>query len=162
MLRGLLNVLGYVPIPSNAMVTPVTFRVRKRKLRGFLADCSTAEDGKRELAGEWVVGRHLWRRLQAEWRASRGEIRKSSVASLKGHSVDHKDRVILYIHGGMCAIFPSSGVFLKTPRRVFHVQRRHAQDNDNSIVKAFKCTTFRYVSIFMSSRDVLRTTYCSY
>ena len=100
MLRGLLNILGYVPIPSNAMVTPVTFRVPKRKLRGFLAECSAAEDGTRELAGEWVVGRHLWRRLQAEWRASRGEIRKHSAVSLKSPSMDHKDRVILYIHGG--------------------------------------------------------------
>ncbi|KLO20071.1 lipase/ esterase [Schizopora paradoxa] len=124
MLRGILNVLGYVPIPSNAMVTPVTFRVPKRKLRGFLAECSSAEDGTRELAGEWVVGRHLWRRLQAEWRASRGEIRKNSVASIKSHSMDHKDRVILYIHGGAYFMFSAATHRIMTIQLSKHLNAR--------------------------------------
>jgi hypothetical protein len=63
----------------------VTFRVKKRGLRGLLAEADAAEDGKRELTGEWVVGKQTWRRLQAEWRT--------------GKSRD-KERVILYIHGG--------------------------------------------------------------
>lgn len=123
-LRGLLNVLGYVPIPSDAMVTPVTFRVPKRKLKGFLAECSATEDGTRELAGEWVVGRHLWRRLQAEWRASRGEIRKNSTGSFKGYSMDRKDRVILYIHGGAYFMFSAATHRMMTIQLSKHLNAR--------------------------------------
>ncbi len=62
------------------------------------------------VAGEVGGGRHLWRRLQAEWRASRGEIRKNSTGNFKGHSMDRKDRVILYIHGGTYFVFSFVGL----------------------------------------------------
>lgn len=79
------------------MVTPVTFPVRKRRLRGILSELDSLEDGTRELSGEWVVGRKLWRQLQAEWKASRGS-NDGKVSSPDGPK--RKDRVILYIHGG--------------------------------------------------------------
>ena len=79
------------------MVTPVTFPVRKRNLRGFLSVVDAAEDGSRELSGEWVVGRKLWKQLQAEWKASKlPRDRKTPPSPPR-----RKDRVILYLHGGM-------------------------------------------------------------
>ena len=85
---------GLVPLPSDALVTPVTFRVKKRNLRGLLAEFDAKEDGGRELSGEWVVGRRTWQRLQAEWKAAR------SSSYSKNGSPGRKERVILYIHGG--------------------------------------------------------------
>lgn len=40
---------GLVPLPSDALVTPVTFRVTRRNLRGILVECDAAETGEREL-----------------------------------------------------------------------------------------------------------------
>lgn len=91
----LMSIGGLVPLPSDALVTPVTFRVRKRRLRGILSEIDSKEDGSRELSGEWVVGRRTWLRLQAEWKASH----QKSGSKDKSHKVK-KERVILYIHGG--------------------------------------------------------------
>jgi len=66
----LINMCGLVPLPSDALVTPVTFRVRQRNLRGILAPFDAAETGLRELSGEWVVGRNTWQRLQSECETS--------------------------------------------------------------------------------------------
>ena len=107
-----MSIGGLVPLPSDALVTPVTFRVRKHNLRGILADLDAREDGKRELRGEWVVGRKTWQRLQTEWKAAN----KSNLTSPQLNSdfsswdtgnsspkVDskRKERVVLYIHGGV-------------------------------------------------------------
>lgn len=88
-----MSIGGLVPLPSDALVTPVTFRVRKRSLRGILAQFDAAESGTRELSGEWVVGKKTWQRLQAEWRAAK-------LANTSDFA-KRKERVILYIHGGM-------------------------------------------------------------
>ena len=94
----LMSIGGLVPVPSDALVTPVSFNVRKRQLRGILADFDAAEDGKRELSGEWVVGKRTWRRLQSEWRARK-----------QGKSMDgkgkRKERIVLYLHGGKCSYY---------------------------------------------------------
>ncbi|KAL7285552.1 hypothetical protein ACG7TL_000656 [Trametes sanguinea] len=90
--RLLMSIGGLVPVPSDALVTPVTFSVRKRLLRGILENLDAAEDGMRELCGEWVVGKKTWQRLQAEWRA-----RKEGKISGKPK---RKERVVLYLHGG--------------------------------------------------------------
>ena len=92
-----MSIGGLVPLPSDALVTPVTFRSRKRQLRGILADFDAAEDGKRELSGEWVVGKRTWQRLQHEWRAS-----QYANPNTKQHSKKRKERVVLYFHGGEC------------------------------------------------------------
>jgi len=89
------NLGGLVPLPSDALVTPVTFQVQRRNLRGILAELDAAETGLRELHGEWVVGRKTWQRLQQEWKhGSRAEGDSPSTAPKR------KERVILYIHGG--------------------------------------------------------------
>jgi hypothetical protein len=94
-IRKIISLSGLVPLPSDALVTPVTFPVRRRNLGGILADLDAAENGKRELAGEWVVGKRLWRRLQSEWKANQSE--KPTQPKSK-----RKERVVLYIHGGAC------------------------------------------------------------
>jgi hypothetical protein len=106
-----MSIGGLVPLPSDALVTPVTFRVRKHNLRGMLADLDGMENGERELRGEWVVGRKTWQRMQTEWKAAN----KTDPTSLQldGDFSDwdtpsgsakldskRKERVILYIHGG--------------------------------------------------------------
>lgn len=95
-----MNIGGLVPVPSDALVSPVTFPVRKRKLRGILADFDAAENGKRELSGEWVVGKKTWVRLQSEWRA-RKEGKPVGAVPGKGKK---KERVILYLHGGQLSL----------------------------------------------------------
>jgi hypothetical protein len=87
---------GLVPLPPDALVTPVTFRVRKRELRGILAEFDELEDGTRELSGEWVVTKRLWQRLQAEWRASQSKSRADPSTPPRKHN----ERIILYFHGG--------------------------------------------------------------
>jgi hypothetical protein len=92
----LLGLGDLVPLPPDALVTPVTFRVRKRGLRGILAQFDELEDGKRELSGEWVVTKRLWHRLQAEWKASQTKSRADPSTPRKHHN----ERIILYLHGG--------------------------------------------------------------
>lgn len=93
-IRMLMSIGGLVPLPSDALVTPVTFRVKKRNLRGILAPFDAAETGSRELSGEWVVGKRTWQRLQAEWKAT--QARRTSPDQKTGT----KEQVILYVHGG--------------------------------------------------------------
>ncbi|PWN34652.1 Pkinase-domain-containing protein [Meira miltonrushii] len=111
---------SFLPVPKDGLITPVTYRVKKRNLRGLLKEADAAEDGTRELTGEWVVGKQTWRRLQSEWR--------------NGKSTN-KERVILYIHGG--AYFVMSAVTHRpltialskyTECRLFAVNYRLAPD----------------------------------
>lgn len=99
-IRLLMSIGGLVPLPSDALVTPVTFRVRKRNLRGILADFDAKETGSRELSGEWVVGKKLWQRLQAEWKATRDTKERSTPITMQKPTTKQKERVILYLHGG--------------------------------------------------------------
>ncbi|WFD34539.1 hypothetical protein MCUN1_001380 [Malassezia cuniculi] len=84
-LQMIFDLARFLPQPEDGLITPVTFRIKSRGLPGFLADEDKKEDGKRELTGEWVVGKQVWRRLQSEWQSGR----KTGC-----------ERVILYIHGG--------------------------------------------------------------
>lgn len=111
---------AFLPTPKDGLITPVTFRVKKRGLRGFLAEADAAEDGKREISAEWVVGKQTWRRLQAEWRSGKQ----------KG-----KERVILYIHGGAYFIMSAAthrpltiSLSKYTECRVFGINYRLAPD----------------------------------
>lgn len=102
MIRMLMSISGFVPVPSDALVTPVTVHVRKRGLRGILVEFDAAEDGTRELSGEWVVGKRTWQRLQSEWKAAKKEAFHSGSSS-SGESSKYtkrKERVVLYLHGG--------------------------------------------------------------
>lgn len=95
-IRMLMSIGGLVPLPSDALVTPVSFRVRKRNLRGILSEFDALEDGSRELSGEWVVGKKLWQRLQTEWKNGR----KASTKINDRPKDKSRERVVLYLHGG--------------------------------------------------------------
>ncbi|EAU92583.1 esterase [Coprinopsis cinerea okayama7 len=96
LLRMVMSLTGFAPLPSDAIVTPVTFHVKRRNLRGILADFDAAETGKRELYGEWVVGRKTWQRLQHDWKSGKPRAEGDSPRT----SPKRKERVVLYIHGG--------------------------------------------------------------
>ena len=123
----LMSIGGLCPVPSDALVTPVTFQVRRRKLRGILEEFDETETGKRELSGEWVVGKKTWRRLQAEWRA-RKQGKPTTTAPGSGK---RKERVILYLHGGM---YPNVPAFVELKfgayRRILYVQCRYPSSHN--------------------------------
>ena len=91
-------------------MTPVTFRVRRHNSRGILAKCDAQEDGSRELSGEWVVGRKLWQRLQADWK--RDQKSPSIVEKIKDRQ---KERVLLYLHGGVWNIIAFTSITDRNP-----------------------------------------------
>ncbi|KAF9486468.1 alpha/beta-hydrolase [Pholiota conissans] len=108
-IRMLMGIGGLVPLPSDALVSPVTFRVKKRSLRGILAKYDAQESGQRELCGEWVVGLKTWQRMQTEWKTAKRSDPTSSQSSFSSPGgsttppadfLKRKERVILYIHGG--------------------------------------------------------------
>lgn len=99
MVRMVMGLTGLVPLPADALVTPVTFRVRKRNLRGILAGLDAIETGTRELSGEWVVGKKLWQTLQSDYRSSHHSAHETNVLEDASPRKKHS-RVILYVHGG--------------------------------------------------------------
>lgn len=100
-LRFAMSIGGLIPTPSDALITPVTFRVRKRGLRGMLEKWDALEDGKREIPSEWVVSKRLWGRLQKEWKGlQQQDHRKSSSSKMAGSHNRVKERVVLFLHGG--------------------------------------------------------------
>ncbi|KAH7914723.1 Alpha/Beta hydrolase protein [Hygrophoropsis aurantiaca] len=137
MVRMAMGIAGLVPLPSDALVTPVTFRVRSRNLPGILSKLDSKEKGDRELSGEWIVGKNLWQKLQSEYRTAR----KSNVSELEDptaalhYSSTRKSRVILYVHGG--AYYSSSAAAQRmltiplskyTDSRVFAIDYRLAPE----------------------------------
>lgn len=73
-----------IPVPQDGLITPVSFKVRRRGLRGFLHHVDETEDGKRALEAEWVVGKNTWKKLQAEWReADQVQLAKSGPGTLR-------------------------------------------------------------------------------
>ncbi|KAH7338792.1 Alpha/Beta hydrolase protein [Rhizoctonia solani] len=138
MLRLCMQLGSLVPPPPDALVTPVSFRVRSRGLRGLLAPFDELEYGAqrpkdesehhepRELSGEWIVGKELWTRLNKQW-----------LQEKKHHGVGHRvpERVILYLHGGAYYVFSAATHRLitiplskYTDARVFAVDYRLAPE----------------------------------
>lgn len=75
LVRQLISVHHLLPLPPDAIVTPISFVVKKRKepLRGFFKDLDEKETGERELSGEWIVGKSVWKRLKMERKRRRME-----------------------------------------------------------------------------------------
>ncbi|KAH7886030.1 Alpha/Beta hydrolase protein [Phlebopus sp. FC_14] len=141
MVRMVMGLAGLVPLPADALVTPVTFRVRRRRLRGILRSLDEQETGLRELSGEWIVGKKLWQTMQSNYKSNNwlgddepvmdDSLNLSHTSSIqKRHS-----RVILYIHGG--AYYSSSAAAQRmitiplskyTDARVFAVDYRLAPE----------------------------------
>jgi hypothetical protein len=83
--RSVLDLGSLLPTPKDGIVTPISFRVKQRGLRGFLAEADSLETGKRSITGEWIINKRLWKRMQTEFAMNKSV---------------RKDRVILYLHGG--------------------------------------------------------------
>lgn len=98
-IRTFISLSNLIPLPPDALVTPLTFRVRKRNLRGILAAYDAQEDGSRELSGEWVVSKKLWQKLQAEWK--HGQHNNKSSDEKTEPRKQYEERIILFLHGGM-------------------------------------------------------------
>ena len=96
-LRAAMAVGGLIPTPSDALITPVTFRVKRRNLRGMLSDYDRLENGTREIACEWVVSKRLWQRLQYEWNG----VQNASRTGPRNVQQRVKERVVLFLHGGV-------------------------------------------------------------
>lgn len=153
-LRFAMSFGGLIPTPSDALITPVTFRVRKRGLRGFLRKWDELENGKREIQSEWVVGKRLWQRLQREWKGLQQQQQRGGNTSLPhvggrssfrhAHSSHHhhhhhnrvKERVVLFLHGGECSLsldcsrsppLPFRCLVHWRARRVYHPLHYHIQ-----------------------------------
>ncbi|WWC67451.1 uncharacterized protein I206_101359 [Kwoniella pini CBS 10737] len=114
LIRKLISLHFLLPLPSNAIVTPITFKVpsyssssssfsknfkRKKensinpststtsKSIGLLEYLDLKENGQRELSGEWVVCTDVWKRLKSERRLrNRIKLKKSSTSSKSKHS----------------------------------------------------------------------------
>jgi hypothetical protein len=95
-LRRILEIGQILPTPKDGVVTPITFNVQRRNLKGFLREADSNETGKRELSGEWVINRRLWRKMQKEY----GESGRK-----KGKGQPSRQKVIMYLHGGS-SLFP--------------------------------------------------------
>jgi acetyl esterase/lipase len=92
LVRKFLNLGQILPVPKDGVVTPITFHVKRRNLPGLLAEADAAENGTREITGEWVVSKRIWRRMQQE--------HSTSYRSHNPSAHNQKDKVILYLHGG--------------------------------------------------------------
>jgi len=115
-IRALIALTSYAPLPPSALVTPVSFRVRFRNLKGILQEFDEHERGGpfyedggkgkgRELTGEWIVDKTLWARWQREYkqqgkgRRAREERGGQEETKEKGE-MKGGDRIVLYLHGG--------------------------------------------------------------
>ncbi|GAA5887406.1 hypothetical protein JCM6882_002519 [Rhodosporidiobolus microsporus] len=114
-LRSVLELGSLLPTPKDGIVTPISFRVRKRNLRGILSALDEKEDGTREIGGEWVTNKRLWRKMTREWMTDKGKQHAGAAAA--GGAVPSGGRprekectgkdglVCLYLHGGAYYMF---------------------------------------------------------
>ncbi|RIB18232.1 Alpha/Beta hydrolase protein [Gigaspora rosea] len=120
-------------IPSDIIVTPVSFRVFNRGLLGILKDLEDCESGNREISAEWVVPKGLWRKMNDDYHLS--------VSQQKHIYIDQdgikwsNEKVILFIHGGgYCMLSTKTYRELNyrlskaTGRRVFAINYRLAPE----------------------------------
>ncbi|KAJ9125656.1 hypothetical protein QFC22_000618 [Naganishia vaughanmartiniae] len=116
LVRNLISIHHLLPLPPDAIVTPITFTIRKRgkheALQGFLSELDAVNTGNRELSGEWVVNKDVWARLKAKkkerdrQKSAERERRARGQPSVKrGSSHSHGptregEKIIYFIHGG--------------------------------------------------------------
>ncbi|GAA5924153.1 hypothetical protein JCM10213_004505 [Rhodosporidiobolus nylandii] len=106
-LRSVLELGTLLPTPKDGIVTPISFKVKPRNLRGILAEFDAQEDGEREIHGEWVTNKRLWRRMTREWTSNRArEATAPSTPGLGEKPNAEKDGLVcLYLHGGAYYMF---------------------------------------------------------
>lgn len=134
-LRRVLDLGQILPTPKDGVVTPVSFRVRKRGLTGFLKEADQAEDGNRELTAEWVFNKRLWKRMQEDYRVNASFSPTSSNTSRDSSPHSSRERVIYWLHGGAYYVFSAAShrfltiqVSKYTDARVFALNYRLAPE----------------------------------
>lgn len=104
----MLELGSLLPAPKDGIVTPISFRVKRRNLRGILARPDASETGQRELTGEWVTNKRLWRRMTREWTldgAATAKGRPAADGEAKPAGAAKDGIVCLYLHGGAYYMF---------------------------------------------------------
>ncbi|BGP38443.1 hypothetical protein JCM10450v2_002388 [Rhodotorula kratochvilovae] len=108
-LRSVLELGSLLPTPKDGIVTPISFKVKRRNLRGLLAEADAQESGQREISGEWVTNKRLWRRMTREWTLNKPDeaaAKEGGAAGAKSGGGGSKDGVVcLYLHGGAYYMF---------------------------------------------------------
>ncbi|WWD08180.1 hypothetical protein V865_006291 [Kwoniella europaea PYCC6329] len=98
LIRRFISLQYLVPLPGDAVVTPITFKVPLRKgdeiARGFLREFDLKEDGQRELSGEWVVGTDVWKTLKAQ-RRQRNRRKNGSNSRRNGRSSYLSNQILM-------------------------------------------------------------------
>ncbi|CAB4422991.1 unnamed protein product [Rhizophagus irregularis] len=131
-LRRLINI-PFTFVPSDIIVTPVSFKVLNKGLQGILKNLEEKETGSREISCEWIVPKSLWRKINDDYRLS---------ASCCTHFFIDDDgikwsneKVIMYIHGGAYYLMSAKThreinyrLSKATGRRVFAVNYRLAPE----------------------------------
>ncbi|WVQ97523.1 hypothetical protein IAU59_004637 [Kwoniella sp. CBS 9459] len=96
LIRRFIDLQYLVPLPGDAIVTPVSFTVPLRKgdevSRGFMRELDLQETGERVLTGEWVVGTALWKRGNAALRAKTGHKQHSHAPAAGSNSKGNESR----------------------------------------------------------------------
>lgn len=107
-------------MPKDGVVTPVTFTVQRRDLPGVLAEADAVEDGTREISGEWVVSRRIWRRMQREHYGPTPLQRTSSSGGKMGN-------------GASSSSYNKSNTSSKRRRSSGSEQQKHHSSNSSSL-----------------------------
>lgn len=102
-LRSFLDLNSLLPTPKDGIVTPVSFRVKRRNLRGFLKDADRLEDGSREITAEWVINKRLFKVMQEEFKG-----RSSGRSTSNPSTTSGNERIVLYLHGGAYYAFSAA------------------------------------------------------
>ncbi|CAG8521780.1 9798_t:CDS:2 [Acaulospora morrowiae] len=131
-LRKFVNVL-FSLVPSDIIITPVSFRVSNRSLPGILKELEDLESGDGEISGEWIVPKDLWIKINDEYRL-KASIHRHLYTDQDGTKWS-KEKVILYIHGGAYYLMSAKThrdlnyrLSKTTERRVFAINYRLAPE----------------------------------
>ncbi|WWC58949.1 uncharacterized protein I303_101494 [Kwoniella dejecticola CBS 10117] len=112
LVRRFISLHFLVPLPGDAVVTPITFKVPLKKgkeiARGFLGYLDKEEDGQRELSGEWVVGTDVWKRLKAERRARNRSRNNTTKTKRKSSSTSSRSTTPIKHSGLINSLPPTS------------------------------------------------------
>ncbi|CAG8598250.1 3055_t:CDS:2 [Ambispora leptoticha] len=118
-------------IPSDIVVTPVTFPVYNRGLYGILREHDQKENGTREIDGEWVVPKSLWSKINQEFHMNSSKLFWIDENNVKWSN----EKVVLAIHGGAYYVMSTRThrdlnyrLSKSTGRRVFAINYRLAPE----------------------------------
>ncbi|CAG8680271.1 15598_t:CDS:2, partial [Acaulospora morrowiae] len=130
--RSFLNIL-FSLVPSDILVTPVSFRVSNKSLPSILRGLEDSENDRREISGEWVVPKDLWRKINDDYFLN-ASIQQHVYVDQNGIKWSN-EKVVLYLHGGAYCFMSARThrdlnyrLSRATGRRVFAINYRLAPE----------------------------------